>query len=337
MQLGAIHPAAGSTRPSKRRGKGAGTGLGGTAGKGHKGHKARAGGKIPVWFEGGQMPIQRRLPKRGFVNPNRIEYQPIAVARLASAAAGTVIDRDWLRKAGLVRGKKLVKLLGGGAGAGAAHGAAWTRPASRHARPSNQRAARSRRRCRPRGDMLEKLRNIFAVPELKRRILFTLVMFAVYRLGEHTPSPGVNTRPWQAPSRASVAPCSVSTTSSWVGHSRGPRCSRSGSCPTSRPRSSCSSSARWSRISRSCARRAKRAEEDHAADPLRHGGDLDHPVVRLQRVPDQHGRVAGRDRGAASGIHVHAVDHHHPDHGHHPGHVARGEDHRSTASATASR
>jgi large subunit ribosomal protein L15 len=115
MRLGAIHPAAGSTRPSKRRGKGAGTGLGGTAGKGHKGHKARAGGKIPVWFEGGQMPIQRRLPKRGFVSPNRVEYQPVALARLASAAAGTVIDREWLREAGLVRGKKLVKLLGGGA------------------------------------------------------------------------------------------------------------------------------------------------------------------------------------------------------------------------------
>jgi len=115
MRLGAIHPAAGSTRPSKRRGKGAATGLGGTAGKGHKGKKARAGGKIPAWFEGGQMPIQRRLPKRGFVSPNRIEYQPVSVARLAAAAAGTVIDKDWLRKARLVRGKKLVKLLGGGA------------------------------------------------------------------------------------------------------------------------------------------------------------------------------------------------------------------------------
>jgi large subunit ribosomal protein L15 len=114
MRLGAIHPAAGSTRPSKRRGKGAGTGLGGTAGKGHKGKKARAGGKIPAWFEGGQMPLQRRTPKRGFVNHTRIEYQPVAVARLASLEAGTVIDREWLRKAGLVRGKKPVKLLGGG-------------------------------------------------------------------------------------------------------------------------------------------------------------------------------------------------------------------------------
>src|SRR5437867_7406874 len=114
MGLGTIRPNAGSTRPSKRRGKGAASGLGGTAGKGHKGKKARAGGKIPAWFEGGQMPIQRRTPKRGFTNFTRVEYQPVAVARLAAAAAGTVVDREWLRKAGLVRGKKPVKLLGGG-------------------------------------------------------------------------------------------------------------------------------------------------------------------------------------------------------------------------------
>ena len=114
MRLGTIHPAAGATRPSKRRGKGSATGLGGTAGKGHKGKKARAGGKIPAWFEGGQMPMQRRLPKRGFHNHTRVEYQPVAVARLASAAAGTVVDRDWLRSARLVRGTKPVKLLGGG-------------------------------------------------------------------------------------------------------------------------------------------------------------------------------------------------------------------------------
>ena len=114
MRLGAIHPAAGSTRVTKRRGKGAASGLGGTAGKGHKGKKARAGGKIPAWFEGGQMPLQRRTPKRGFINHTRVEYQPVAVARLESAEAGTVVDRDWLKNAGLVRGKKPVKLLGGG-------------------------------------------------------------------------------------------------------------------------------------------------------------------------------------------------------------------------------
>lgn len=114
MRLGAIHPASGATRPKKRRGKGAGTGLGGTSGKGHKGHKARAGGKIPASFEGGQMPIQRRLPKRGFHNVHRVEYQIVQLGRLGKADAGVVVDLPWLKKARLVRGKRPVKLLSGG-------------------------------------------------------------------------------------------------------------------------------------------------------------------------------------------------------------------------------
>lgn len=114
MRIGTIRPAAGATRPSKRRGKGAASGLGGTAGKGHKGHKARTGGKIPSWFEGGQMPIQRRLPKRGFKNPGRVEYQVINVGQLADAPAQTRVDRAWLESQGLVRRKGPIKLLGSG-------------------------------------------------------------------------------------------------------------------------------------------------------------------------------------------------------------------------------
>src|SRR5258706_15668423 len=114
MRLGKIHPASGATQSKKRRGKGASSGLGGTAGKGHKGHKARTGGKIPVWFEGGQMPIQRRLPKRGFTNFHRVSYQALKVGRLAAAPAGTQVDRAWLKEAGLMRGQKLIKLLAGG-------------------------------------------------------------------------------------------------------------------------------------------------------------------------------------------------------------------------------
>ncbi len=114
MALGNIRPAAGSTRAPKRRGKGPASGLGGTAGRGHKGHKARTGGKIPSWFEGGQMPVQRRLPKRGFKNPGRVEYQPLNVGQLAAAAAGTVVDREWLRRQRLVRRPGPVKLLGKG-------------------------------------------------------------------------------------------------------------------------------------------------------------------------------------------------------------------------------
>jgi large subunit ribosomal protein L15 len=114
MRIGTIRPAAGATKAPKRRGKGAATGLGGTAGKGHKGHKARTGGKIPAWFEGGQMPIQRRLPKRGFINPTRVEYQVVNVGQLADAAAGTVVDAAWLKGRRIVRRPGLVKLLAGG-------------------------------------------------------------------------------------------------------------------------------------------------------------------------------------------------------------------------------
>lgn len=113
-RIGNLRPAAGSTRPSKRRGKGAATGLGGTAGKGHKGHKARTGGKIPSWFEGGQMPIQRRLPKRGFHNPGRVEYQVVNVGRLAAAPAGVTVDRAWLESQRIVRRPGPIKLLGTG-------------------------------------------------------------------------------------------------------------------------------------------------------------------------------------------------------------------------------
>jgi len=114
IRIGTLRPASGATQTSKRRGKGAASGLGGTAGRGHKGHKARAGGKIPSWFEGGQMPIQRRLPKRGFKNPGRVEYQVVSVGRLAEVPANTTVDRAWLAQRKLVRGRLPVKLLAGG-------------------------------------------------------------------------------------------------------------------------------------------------------------------------------------------------------------------------------
>ena len=114
VKIGSLRPAAGATHAKKRRGKGAASGVGGTAGKGHKGKKARAGGKIPAWFEGGQMPVQRRLPKRGFKNPTRIEYQVVNVGRLATAPAGATVDRAWLESRRLVRRPGPIKLLGNG-------------------------------------------------------------------------------------------------------------------------------------------------------------------------------------------------------------------------------
>jgi len=117
MKIGQIKPARGATHPKKRRGLGPASGLGGTAGRGHKGQRARSGkgSMVPGWFEGGQMPIQRRVPKRGFKNVGRVEYQAVNVGSLARFGAGEKIDRESLRSKRLIdRGDRPVKLLGEG-------------------------------------------------------------------------------------------------------------------------------------------------------------------------------------------------------------------------------
>jgi large subunit ribosomal protein L15 len=115
MKLGDLHHAPGATRRSKRRGKGRGTGLGGTSGRGHKGEGARAGLKQHPWFEGGQMPLQRRVPKRGFKRPAKVIYQVVDVGQVAGLGADTV-DRALLVDRGLVRKNGgPVKLLADGA------------------------------------------------------------------------------------------------------------------------------------------------------------------------------------------------------------------------------
>src|SRR5438477_1610519 len=96
MKLQDLHHAVGAVRKTKRRGKGTATGLGGTAGRGHKGQKARSGGRIHRWFEGGQMPLQRRVPKRGFTNIEKISAQVVPIAKLAGFEAGTVVTRALL-------------------------------------------------------------------------------------------------------------------------------------------------------------------------------------------------------------------------------------------------
>ena len=115
MRIGTIRPASGATQTRKRRGKGPASGLGGTSGKGHKGKKARSGGKIPAWFEGGQMPLQRRLPKIGFTNIFRVEYHTINVGDLNETKLNGTIDLTALKKSGrLSGGMKLLKILGDG-------------------------------------------------------------------------------------------------------------------------------------------------------------------------------------------------------------------------------
>ena len=84
MDLSKLTPAKGSTQSRKRIGRGQGSGKGGTSTKGHNGQKSRSGASIPVWFEGGQMPLQRRLPKYGFKNRNRVAYDPVNLSRLAA-------------------------------------------------------------------------------------------------------------------------------------------------------------------------------------------------------------------------------------------------------------
>ncbi len=115
MKLHELAPAAGSVKDVKRKGRGIGTGNGKTAGKGHKGQKARSGGGVRPGFEGGQMPLQRRIPKRGFVNIFAKQYTVVNVKDLEVFESGAVVDAAALKKAGLIRKPKDgVKVLGNG-------------------------------------------------------------------------------------------------------------------------------------------------------------------------------------------------------------------------------
>jgi large subunit ribosomal protein L15 len=115
MKLSELRPAEGAKSDRKRVGRGKGSGLGKTAGKGHKGLRARSGGGTKPGYEGGQMPLQRRLPKRGFVNVFRKEWAIVNVKSLNRFPAGSVVDAEALRKEGLIKGTADgVKLLGDG-------------------------------------------------------------------------------------------------------------------------------------------------------------------------------------------------------------------------------
>jgi large subunit ribosomal protein L15 len=114
ITLSNLSPAKGSTQSRKRVGRGPGSGLGKTSGKGHKGHKARTGGGTNPGFEGGQMPMYRRLPKRGFTNPFKVTAQAVNLADLKKVAA-TEVSPETLYSAGLIaKADRPVKLLGTG-------------------------------------------------------------------------------------------------------------------------------------------------------------------------------------------------------------------------------
>ena len=117
MELHNLQPAVGSNKKKRRIGRGPGSGKGGTSTRGHKGAKSRSGYKQKVGFEGGQMPLQRRLPKFGFKNINRVEYKAINIATLDELAQKLNLDKITvadLIQAGLVRKRQLVKILGVG-------------------------------------------------------------------------------------------------------------------------------------------------------------------------------------------------------------------------------
>lgn len=117
MNLSSLKPASGSVKTNKRLGRGTGSGKGGTSTRGHKGAQSRSGYSAKKGFEGGQMPLQRRIPKFGFKNINRVEYKAVnldVLQSLMDAQQVEVIDLDFMRQHGLVSKKDLVKVLGRG-------------------------------------------------------------------------------------------------------------------------------------------------------------------------------------------------------------------------------
>lgn len=114
MDLSTLKPATGSTHKRKRIGRGPGSGLGGTSTRGHKGAKSRSGYKKKIGFEGGQMPLQRRLPKFGFKNINRVEYRPINLSSLEAIAEANntdTITKSTIVEAGLASKNDKIKVL----------------------------------------------------------------------------------------------------------------------------------------------------------------------------------------------------------------------------------
>ena len=115
MDLNDLRPARGAVRSRRRVGRGTGSGTGKTAGRGHKGRGSRAGGNTPGSYEGGQMPLRRRLPKHGFRPVNRVEYAIVTLDHLAAFPAGAEVDVAALRARGLGKGRRPIKCLATGA------------------------------------------------------------------------------------------------------------------------------------------------------------------------------------------------------------------------------
>ncbi|MDX2135949.1 MAG: 50S ribosomal protein L15 [Saprospiraceae bacterium] len=117
MELHNLKPASGAVKKEKRIGRGPGSGHGGTSTRGHKGDKARSGSRLKRNFEGGQTPMQRRLPKRGFKNINRVDYIPLNLGKLESLVQKTgvtTLDMPFLLEQGIAKSGEVIKILGTG-------------------------------------------------------------------------------------------------------------------------------------------------------------------------------------------------------------------------------
>ncbi|MBE0433046.1 50S ribosomal protein L15 [candidate division WOR-3 bacterium] len=114
MKLNEIRPARGATKKPKRVGRGPGSGHGKTSTRGHKGHQQRSGYRRKLGFEGGQMPLVRRIPKRGFTNVLKVVYEIVKVEALGTFAPDTEVTPELLKQKGMIKGKNRVKILGNG-------------------------------------------------------------------------------------------------------------------------------------------------------------------------------------------------------------------------------
>src|SRR5690606_12664235 len=194
MNLSSLKPAKGSVKSRKRIGRGQGSGRGGTSTRGHKGAGSRSGHSTKIGFEGGQMPLQRRVPKFGSKNMNRVGYKGINLDALQELVAKynlSAVDFDTLKAHGLVSKNDLVKILG--------RGEVTTKVELKaHAfSDSAQKAIEAA------GGSIEKLynymkklittlTNIWKIEDLRNRIITTLLLLLIYRIGCHVVLPGVN-------------------------------------------------------------------------------------------------------------------------------------------------
>ena len=200
MNLSNIRAPKKATEKRKRVGRGMGSGMGKTSTRGHKGQRSRTGSRMIRGFEGGQMPLHRRMPKRGFTNIFRKEFNIVSLERLLEMGEefhGEPITPEVLRKAGVIKTKHPVKILGDGelTVAITVHAHKFSKSAQEKITKAGGKVEVLEKAEGSEGGavMFDKLANIFRIPDLRKRILFTLAMLFVYRLGGHLPTPGIDT------------------------------------------------------------------------------------------------------------------------------------------------